>query len=145
MKRNDIKLIIVLSIIALISVVAVQVFQNRQSLDDGLAIITYENREILRLYLEDGSSEVILDEYVHSADDEAGVYVVEGKLGDVTIHYDASDHTVYVEDETSPQNICQKQGKTNSTLKPLTCLPNEVVIRIETPLPDPDDDDAIIY
>ncbi|MFP4077592.1 MAG: NusG domain II-containing protein [Bacillota bacterium] len=145
MKRNDIKLIIVLSIIALISVVAVQILQDRQSLDDGIAIITYKNREVLRIDLKDGSSEKILDEYIQSVDDEAGIYIVDGKLGDVTIHYDASDHTVHVEDETSPQNICQKQGKTNSPLKPLTCLPNEVVIRIETPLPDPDEDDAIIY
>lgn len=145
MKRNDIKLIVVLSIVAIISVAIVQILQSRQSLDDGIAIVTYQNREVLRIDLEDGSSEVILSEHVISADDEAGVYVVEGDLGDVTIHYDGADHTVYVEDETSPQNICQKQGKTNTPLKPLTCLPNEVVIRIETPLPDPDDDDAIVY
>ena len=145
MKRNDIKLIVVLSIVALISVAAVQILQNRQSLDDGIAVVTYDNQEILRINLEDGSSDVIRSEHVISADEEAGIYVVEGELGDVVIHYDGTDHTVYVEDETSPQNICQKQGKTNSPLKPLTCLPNEVVIRIETPLPDPDDDDAIIY
>ncbi len=145
MNRNDIKLIIVLSIVALVSVFAVQILQNRQALDDGIAIISYENREILRINLEDGSSEVIQPEHVNEADDETGVYIVDGKLGDVTIHYNAEDSTVHVEDEESPQNICQKQGRTNSPLKPLTCLPNEVVIRIETPLPDPDDDDAIVY
>ncbi|MFW6298753.1 MAG: NusG domain II-containing protein [Bacillota bacterium] len=145
MKRNDIKLIIILSIIALISVVTVQILQNRQSSEDGVAIITYENREILRIDLADGTSEVVFEDHVQSVDDEAGIYIVDGKLGDVEIHYDADDHTVFVEDETSPENICQKQGKTNSSLKPLTCLPNEVVIRIETPLPDPDEDDAIIY
>ncbi|MGM0436000.1 MAG: NusG domain II-containing protein, partial [Bacillota bacterium] len=80
-------------------------------------------------------------------DEEAGRYVVKGSYGEdntVTIGYDPEKHTVRVIDEVSPQNICQKQGETNSPLKPLTCLPNEVVIRIETPLPDPDTDDGTV-
>ncbi len=148
MKRNDIKLIAVLTIVALISVVAVQLLQRSQSYDDGIAVVTHGSTEVLRIDLKDGSALVMDEEEVVSIDEEAGIYIVKGSYGDnntVTIGYDNANHTVRVLDEVSPQNICQKQGETNTPLKPLTCLPNEVVIRIETPLPAPDDDDAIIY
>lgn len=148
MKRNDIKLIAVLTIVALISVLAVQLLQRSQSYDDGIAVVTHGSTEVLRIDLKDGSALVMDEEEVVSIDEEAGIYIVKGSYGDnntVTIGYDNANHTVRVLDEVSPQNICQKQGETNTPLKPLTCLPNEVVIRIETPLPAPDDDDAIIY
>jgi len=148
MKRNDVKLIVVLAIVALISVVAVQLLQRSQTYDDGIAVVTHGSQEVLRIDLQDGSAVIIVEEEVISVDEEAGRYVVKGSYGDnntVTIGYDPDNHTVRVLDEVSPQNICQKQGETNSPLKPLTCLPNEVVIRIETPLPSPEDDDAIIY
>jgi len=148
MKRNDIKLIAVLAIVALISVVTVQLLQRSQSYEDGIAVVTHKSTEVLRIDLVDGSATVLVEEKVISVNLEAGVYIVKGSYEEnntVTIGYDGTSHTVSVLDEVSPQNICQKQGSTNTPLKPLTCLPNEVVIRIETPLPNPDDDDSIIY
>ena len=148
MKRNDVKLIVLLAVVALISVVAVQLLQRSQTYDDGIAVVTHGSQEVLRIDLEDGKAVIIDEDEVVSVDEETGRYVVKGSYGEnntVTIGYVSENHTVRVLDEVSPQNICQKQGETNSPLKPLTCLPNEVVIRIETPLPSPDDDDAIIY
>jgi len=50
------------------------------------------------------------------------------------------DFKVRVAEEVSPQNICSEQMWTNSPLKPITCLPNSLVIIIETSKPSNIDD-----
>ena len=51
-----------------------------------------------------------------------------------------SNNKVRVIDEESPKHICQKQGETNSPLFPLTCLPNNIIILIDTKEELPFDD-----
>ncbi|WP_343089403.1 NusG domain II-containing protein, partial [Methanocalculus natronophilus] len=120
----------------------VLILQQRTQTLDGTAIVRYQGQEILHISLEDGSAVVLNDDYVLDIDQTNFTYTVQGNLGKVVIHY--NDHKVSVIDETSPQNICQNQGETNTPLRPLTCLPNDVVITIDSQVFDPEDDDAII-
>lgn len=42
-----------------------------------------------------------------------------------------SNGKVAITKETSPNHICSRQAPTSSTLTPLVCLPNHVVVRVE--------------
>lgn len=148
MKKKDLILITIIFSVALISFGAISLIERLSSAEDGVAVVHYRGIEILRIELRDGSYEIIDEDYVHidRSDFDNHIFVVQGTTSDeeydVTIQY--KDHKVQVIDEKSPQNICQYQGATNSPLRPLTCLPNHVVITIETGVFDPDDDDIII-
>jgi len=142
MKKRDILLISIVLFISLTAFGITQYLQAQSALDDGLAIVRYQNREILHIELADGEYTILDDDYVLEIDEDDFIYIVQGDNGPVTIQY--ADNKVSVIDETSPQNICQHQGETNSPLHPLTCLPNDVVITIESGEFDPDDDDIII-
>ncbi len=67
------------------------------------------------------------------------IFTTKGVNGDVVI--ETKDGKVRIKEETSPLNICSKQGWTDSTSKPLICLPNKVVVEIVGK--DKDDIDAI--
>ena len=142
MSKKDIILISIIFVFSLASLVTVIIFQQRTAAVDGTAIVRYRGIEILHISLEDGSASVLHEDYVLEVDTQNHIYKVQGDLGEVVIQY--RDHKVSVIEETSPQNICQHQGETNSPLQPLTCLPNDVVITIQSDRFDPDDDDAII-
>ena len=150
MKKNDLILIVTVLLIGLSSLLTVQIIQAHNTLTDGIAVVIYNDEEILHIYLEDGRYDILND--AHVFEDEfkiettPKIYVVRGdydsSLGRVIIGY--QDHKVRVLDEHSPQNICQKQGETNSPMRPLTCLPNNVIIVIRSPHFDPDEDDSQI-
>ncbi len=53
-----------------------------------------------------------------------------GTLGDVVVEYE--NGRIRVAKETSPQNICSKQGWTSSVYKPLVCLPNDFYITLDS-------------
>ncbi len=142
MSKKDIILIIGVLLVSVSSLITVLIFQQRTQTLDGTAIVRYQGQEILHISLEDGSAMVLNDDFVLEIDETNFTYTVQGNLGAVVIQY--NDHKVSVIDETSPQNICQNQGETNTPLRPLTCLPNDVVITIDSQVFDPDDDDAII-
>ena len=142
MKKRDIILVTVVMIISLSAFGIVRYLQAQSEVEDGRAIVRYENRDILHIYLENGDYTILDDSKVLEVNEDDHIYIVQGDLGEVIIQY--ANHRVSVIDETSPQNICQKQGETNSPLYPLTCLPNDVVITIEAGEFDPDDDDIII-
>lgn len=150
MKKNDIILIIIVLLISLTSLLTVQIIQAQNELTDGVAVVIYDDEEILHIHLEDGTYTILNNTHVFedefALDDTPKRYVVRGdydsSLGRVIIGYE--NHKVRVLDEHSPQNICQKQGETNSPMRPLTCLPNNVVIVIRSSHFDPDDDDTQI-
>ena len=53
-------------------------------------------------------------------------YYIQGNLGYVVILYDQSKKQIKIDQETSPYNICSKQGWSDT--KPIICLPNYVTI-----------------
>ncbi len=127
MKRNDIVLIVLLLMVSAGALLGVRHLQNLTASEDGTARVFYQGELVLEIELKDGSATAHHEDVIIDMDEH--IYIVPGNLGDVTIRY--RDHQVEVIDETSPRNICQHQGRTNSPYKPLTCLPNDVVIRIQ--------------
>lgn len=131
MKRNDLILIIILSVLAITGYFVMSYITNASNTSDGTANVYYNDSLILRIYLEDGDYDIVDQSYVEtiSIDDEDGYfYQVSGKNGIVVIEY--LNNQVRVVEETSPKNICQYQGLTSSPLYPLTCLPNKIIVII---------------
>lgn len=56
------------------------------------------------------------------------LYEVEGELGVVKIL--AGEGRVKVMEETSPYNLCSKQGYISNTYETIICLPNRISIEI---------------
>jgi len=139
MKKTDLILLGIVLLISLISYGVLKVVLDRSSTADGIATVMYLDNPILEIFLEDGSYKVIDDEFVKSIDTSKLTYTVTGTNGDVVIQY--KDFKVRVIDEISPQNICQAQGWSSSPLRPITCLPNNVVIIIEADKGDSEPDD----
>jgi hypothetical protein len=140
MKKSDLMLIVSLIVLSAVSFLFVSSLQRRGAQADGIALVIYQNQTILTIELATSAYTIVQPDHVFSVDGD--VFVVRGTLGPVTI--ERHEGVVRIIDETSPQNICQLQGSTNSTLKPLTCLPNDLVIRIESNTFNEDDEDAIL-
>ena len=87
-------------------------------------VVSYKNEEILRADLE-----------------KDHVYKVQGTLGEVTI--EIQEGRVRVEKETSPLNLCSIQGWVKESNRPIVCLPNNIVVQIET-MEDENGDDVVI-
>lgn len=132
MKKSDIILISVILFAALTSWFVFRQINNESSVADGVAIVYYNNDKILEIELEDGSYTIYDEARIIEIDVEEMTYHVEGSNPyGVVIKYE--ENKVKVIDEISPKHICQTQGWTNSTLSPLTCLPNNIIVVIEAP------------
>jgi hypothetical protein len=139
MKKYDLILLGIIIVVSIISYGVLKVVLNQSSTNDGTATVMYLDNPILEIFLEDGSYNIIDDKYVNSIDEDRFIYTVTGTNGDVVIQY--KDFRVRVIDEISPQNICQAQGWSSSPLRPITCLPNNLVIIIEADQGDDEPDD----
>ncbi len=83
-----------------------------------IAVITDSNGEVyeIELYgLEEGKTYLV---------------TYDGTLGDVVVEY--KNGSIRVKEETSPQNICSKQGWSSSVFRPIVCLPNDFYITLES-------------
>ncbi|AIO18679.1 hypothetical protein KQ51_00799 [Candidatus Izimaplasma bacterium HR1] len=131
MKKSDIILITVILIAALSSWLIFRQLNSENTIEDGVAAVYYNSTKILEIKLEDGSYKIFDNTRIIEIDEDEFIFHVEGSNPyGVIIKYD--NNRVKVIDEESPKHICQTQGWTNSTLYPLTCLPNNIVIAIET-------------
>lgn len=137
MKKNDYILIGIILFIGLVSSLVFTIIENNNKETNGIATVYYNNEQILEIYLEDGSYNIIDESRVISIDEERLEYHVLGSNPyGVTIQY--KDNSVGVIDEESPKNICQYQGFSNSSLSPITCLPNSILIVIKANTSDVD-------
>ncbi len=131
MKKSDMILIAVILVAALSTWIVFRQLNSESTLEDGVAVVYYNSSKILEIELEDGSYKVYDESRIIEIDDTKFTYHVEGSNPyGVLIKYE--NNKVRVIDEESPKHICQTQGWTNSSLFPLTCLPNNIVIAIET-------------
>jgi hypothetical protein len=62
--------------------------------------------------------------------DEPKTYTVNGYNGEVVI--ETKKNQIRVEKENSPRHLCSKQGWVTSSLESIVCLPNKIVIKIES-------------
>ena len=138
MKIADVILIIFLALVSISSLFYIQRLQELSAEENGVAIVLYQNEVILEIALGSNAFSIKNPNHVLEVNADSGIFKVTGTLGPVTIFRE--NGFVSVIEQTSPQNICELQGATNSRLKPLTCLPNEVIIRIEKASSDLDDD-----
>ncbi len=77
-----------------------------------------------------------LIETLDLSSDELKKYKVKGYNGDVVI--ETSKNKVRVVEENSPRHLCSKQGWVTSSFEPIVCLPNKIVIKIESTKKDVD-------
>lgn len=73
-----------------------------------------------------------------STTDMADLYAVDSYARDngiVGVKLLVSNGKIQVLYQESPKDICQLQRPTSSSLEPLVCLPNELVVSIQTDIP----------
>ena len=58
------------------------------------------------------------------------IYEVEGYNGPIIIK--AGNGKVMVEEEDSPKHLCSKQGYISKNYESIICLPNKIIVKIET-------------
>ena len=97
--------------------------QNTQGKKE--VVVSYKDQEILRKDLK-----------------ENNVYTVKGTLGKVQI--EVKDKKVRVEKETSPYHLCSIQGWVDAPNRPIVCLPNNIVVLIESSKDTKEDVDTVI-
>jgi hypothetical protein len=107
MNKNDYTLVIVTLFISLVVALIL-----KQPNNPTVVNVYYENKVIKTASLKEDST-----------------FVVDGKLGKVTI--EIKDSKVRIIDETSPNNICQKQGHISKVKEQLICLPNKIIVTID--------------
>jgi hypothetical protein len=112
MNKSDIKLIITLVSVSLITLLCFYIFQKN---GDKQALVYYQNELALTIDLSIG---------------ERKEYNVSGHNGNVLII--SENGKIKVESENSPLNLCSKQGWIESSYETIICLPNKIVIKIDT-------------
>ena len=99
----------------LLSMIGIFFLQKDDSSSNKRAIVYYKNDVILEIDL---------------TKKEKNTYQVEGNHGPVTI---VSEYgKVKVESENSPLHLCSKQGYISSSYESIVCLPNEIVVTIDS-------------
>ena len=107
MNKSDIKLVLIIALLCILLLF----FMNKNKTSGAVAEVYYEDKKILTLDLNINKT-----------------YTVEGAMGEVVI--DVKDKKVGVIKENSKNHICSREGYTNSSTKPIICLPNKVVIKV---------------
>lgn len=115
--------LVVISALLMYIPLFVQDQQNRHKQKE--VVVQYRNEEVLRVDLDKDEN-----------------YQVQASLGMVEI--EVKDGAVRVEKETSPYHLCSIQGWVKDAGRPIICLPNELVVQIETSQTGEDDVDTVI-
>lgn len=106
--KNDIILIAVILTLAIISIIILFSCSNN---DNIKALVYYDNEIVLEIDL--------------SIDDE---YTVSGKVSDIVILVD--DKKLSVIDSKCADRICINQGSISKANQTITCLPNQIYIKL---------------
>ncbi len=145
-------MISVILLIGLLSLIGFNILENQNSTGNAYAKITYENELILMVDLETLEYIVYDTPYkdnIYTDRASEGIFYVPGKVtSDMEVLYLTDDYArlngivgikLLVEDQKisvvyqeSPKDLCELQSPTNSHLRPIVCLPNELVIDVFT-------------
>ncbi|QWC00762.1 NusG domain II-containing protein [Mycoplasmatota bacterium] len=153
MKKRDILLIIVILIIAVLSTGVLNLIENINSTGEAYGQITYAGEPILKINLNDPEIYDLYDskykDQVNVDRADEGIFYVPGETTtDMTELWKEDSYAkenqivgikLLVEDgkisvlyQESPRDLCQYEPPTNSSLKPIVCLPNKVVVKVIT-------------
>lgn len=146
-------LIAVILIIALFSTGVLDLIDRINSTGETFAEVTYAGEPILKINLKNPEEYHVYDTFYSSQIDTGlaaqGIFYVPGEtttsmtelyLSDtyaeenqiVGIKLLVEDGKISVVYQESPRDLCQFEPPTNSSLDPIVCLPNKVVVRIIT-------------
>lgn len=109
---------IVIGLICILSVSLYFSFNYFNGQQGNIAHVYYDNQLVATLDLNENINLILKKNKYPMLLDDLEVSVKDGYVS--------------ITKETSPNNICSKQGKTNSPINPLVCLPNHVVVQIES-------------
>ena len=118
MNRSDLKIIAFIILLALVLYLGLNLMKK----EGNIASIYYEDDLLITVDL--------------NIDKE---YVVSGQLGDVIL--EVQNGKIRVKEENSPRHLCSLQGYTNSSSKPIICLPNKIIIKVS----NVSDIDGVVY
>lgn len=123
MNKADKRCIVIVILCSLLFYVPLWWMQGRDANKKKEVVVSYKSTEVLRVDLD-------IDK----------TYNVKGSLGQVIV--EVQDGNVRVEKENSPQNLCSIQGWVSGGNIPIVCLPNNIVVQIESM--DNDGNDVVI-
>ena len=75
---------------------------------------------------------------------EERTYLIEGKNGGTNLLV-IRDGKAWMEDASCPDGLCINMGKIHASGQSIICLPNEVVVSVETDRSSSDDADIIVH
>jgi len=125
MKKMDIILIIVIAVVSGIAYLVMNLVVNASAIDDGIAVVIFEDKKILEIYLDDGDYKIIDQQMGITVDEENMLFTIPDTNGEHDLIIEYGNNQVRVVEEVSPQHICREQGWSNSPLKPKPCFPNK--------------------
>lgn len=138
----------------IISLIGINLYESSQESGYTYAKISYKDELILMIDLDTLQYEVYNTDYKNLINTDLaseGIFYVPGTVTtDMSDLYQIDSYAannniqgvkLFVEDgyiqviyQESPQDICELQNPTNSSLQPLVCLPNELVVNVYTNL-----------
>ena len=140
MKKMDVILILVIAIVSGVAYLIMNLVVNSSGVEDGIAVVIFEDERILEIYLDDGDYKILNLQMGITVDEVNMLFTIPDTNGEHDLIIEYGENQVRVVEEVSPQHICREQGWSNSPLKPITCLPNKLVIVIKTDQLPPIDD-----
>ncbi len=148
MKKHDLIFIGTLFLIGLTALLGIRWYTRSQATGESFAKVFYKDQMILLIDLQ--TCDYVLydtpykDQVVVAFADQ-GLFYVPGTttvnpdpeddhidLPRVTLKVNTAARSIEVVYQESPRDICELQGPSDSSLKPLVCLPNELVITVVT-------------
>lgn len=99
-----------------------------------LVTIDFNRQEVVVNQLQPGVNEYPIINTDKKTITVLGDYEVNGQRQEVVIQYDLERKTVQIIEESSPYNVCSKQGESDGAA--LICLPNSVRVEFSTATED---------
>ncbi|MFP4478261.1 MAG: NusG domain II-containing protein [Candidatus Izemoplasmatales bacterium] len=140
-------------LIAILSTGVLNLLETINSTGEAYGQVTYAGEPILKINLNDPEEYLVYDteyqdEVIVSRADEGIFYVPGETTNDMTELYQDDEYArenqivgiklkvengkISVLYQESPRDLCQYEPPTDSSLKPIVCLPNKVVVKVIT-------------
>ena len=154
MKKYDFIFVGILLIIGLAALLGFKLVENAQSTGNIYAKIFYQDELIMVIDMKTYDYTVYNTQYknqIHVGRAEEGIFYVPGAIMTeaemqalwdrdeyasnneiVGIKLLVQDEKIEVDYQVSPRDLCELQPPTNSSLEPIVCLPNKLVINVVT-------------
>lgn len=132
----------------MVALIGINLYQKSQATGEAYAKVFYKDELILKIDLHTNEYVVYNTDYhdqVIVTYATQGIFYVPGtttttvdpedeniSVPRVKLEVDKNKASIEVVYQESPRDICELQGSSNTSLKPLICLPNELVITVVT-------------